>query len=343
MRLEAHRGSRSRSPSTHNPVKESSRARASRRRHLRALPAVPRAAARPSRSATASRSARPRAVVQSVFGMLEDGATHLGVATDHVDRVVPQRSLGRLQGRRRHRSELLRRSSRCSRTSLARARASRCGRWSTSRPTTRSRRRRTVAAADDRVEQVIICTPDKDLGQCVGGKVVQLDRRQRDLARRRRRAARSSACRPSRSPTGSRSSATRADGFPGLPGSGAKTAAARAAPVRATSKRSPTTPRRGTSRTARRRPARGDARGRARASRIGSRCWRRCAPTPTSAPSTTGSGRGPTPELRSMVRTLRLAATARHAAAKLATQTRSEIVSDAVLSRRCGPASRSSR
>ncbi|MEZ5216262.1 MAG: hypothetical protein R2715_06625 [Ilumatobacteraceae bacterium] len=35
-----------------------------------------------------------------------------------------------------------------------------------------------VAAADDRVEQVIICTPDKDLGQCVvGDRVVQLDRR----------------------------------------------------------------------------------------------------------------------------------------------------------------------
>ena len=33
-------------------------------------------------------------------------------------------------------------------------------------------------AADRRVKQVIICTPDKDLGQCVGGKVVQLDRRQ---------------------------------------------------------------------------------------------------------------------------------------------------------------------
>ena len=35
-----------------------------------------------------------------------------------------------------------------------------------------------IAAADDRVDQVIICTPDKDLGQCVGGdRVVQLDRR----------------------------------------------------------------------------------------------------------------------------------------------------------------------
>src|SRR6478752_8081987 len=35
-----------------------------------------------------------------------------------------------------------------------------------------------VAADDDAVERVFICTPDKDLGQCVGGKVVQWDRRQ---------------------------------------------------------------------------------------------------------------------------------------------------------------------
>ena len=34
-----------------------------------------------------------------------------------------------------------------------------------------------LAADDDRVRQVFICTPDKDLGQCVGGKVVQWDRR----------------------------------------------------------------------------------------------------------------------------------------------------------------------
>jgi len=36
------------------------------------------------------------------------------------------------------------------------------------------------AAQDDRVRQVIICTPDKDLSQCVvGSRVVQLDRRGR--------------------------------------------------------------------------------------------------------------------------------------------------------------------
>src|SRR4051794_41796362 len=33
-----------------------------------------------------------------------------------------------------------------------------------------------VAASDSRVEQGIICTPDKDLGQCVGGKNVPVDR-----------------------------------------------------------------------------------------------------------------------------------------------------------------------
>src|SRR5690606_19022355 len=39
-----------------------------------------------------------------------------------------------------------------------------------------------VAAADDRVEQVLILTPDKDLGQCVSGdRVVQYDRRKREI------------------------------------------------------------------------------------------------------------------------------------------------------------------
>lgn len=37
-----------------------------------------------------------------------------------------------------------------------------------------------AAARDARVERVIICTPDKDLAQCVRGtRVVQLDRRKR--------------------------------------------------------------------------------------------------------------------------------------------------------------------
>src|SRR5262249_32306187 len=39
-----------------------------------------------------------------------------------------------------------------------------------------------MASGDARVEQVIVCTPDKDLAQCVrGSRVVQLDRRTREL------------------------------------------------------------------------------------------------------------------------------------------------------------------
>jgi 5'-3' exonuclease len=82
-----------------------------------------------------------------------------------------------------------------------------------------------VAAADTRVERVVICTPDKDLGQCVGGKVVQLDRRNRKLLD-------SDAVRekfgvlPESIPDYLALVGDSADGFPGLPGWGAKSAAA---------------------------------------------------------------------------------------------------------------------
>ena len=80
---------------------------------------------------------------------------------------------------------------------------------------------------DPRVERVIICTPDKDLAQCVRGtRVVQMDRRDADDPRRSRRRSRSSACRRRRFPTTSRWSATRRTAIPGLPGWGAKSAAA---------------------------------------------------------------------------------------------------------------------
>ena len=60
-----------------------------------------------------------------------------------------------------------------------------------------------TAAADPEVEQVVIMTPDKDLAQCViGTRVVQLDRRAGHPHRRGRRAAPSTACPRSRSPTG---------------------------------------------------------------------------------------------------------------------------------------------
>jgi 5'-3' exonuclease len=82
-----------------------------------------------------------------------------------------------------------------------------------------------VAADDDRVERVVICTPDKDLGQCVGGKVWQWDRRQDkwfDAAGVHERLG----VRPESVPDLLALVGDSADGFPGLPGWGAKSAAA---------------------------------------------------------------------------------------------------------------------
>jgi 5'-3' exonuclease len=82
-----------------------------------------------------------------------------------------------------------------------------------------------MAAADDRVERVVICTPDKDLGQCVGGKVVQLDRRKGvyfDAAGVEERLG----VPPASIPDLLALVGDSADGFPGLPGWGSKSAAA---------------------------------------------------------------------------------------------------------------------
>jgi 5'-3' exonuclease len=82
-----------------------------------------------------------------------------------------------------------------------------------------------VAATDPRVEQVVICTPDKDLGQCVGGKVVQLDRR-RDVLLDAEGVRAKFGVPPASIPDWLALVGDSADGFPGLPGFGAKTAAA---------------------------------------------------------------------------------------------------------------------
>lgn len=82
-----------------------------------------------------------------------------------------------------------------------------------------------LAAQDERVERVVICTPDKDLGQCVGGKVVQLDRRHEKLidvegVREKFGVG------PESIPDFLALVGDTADGFPGLAGWGAKSAAA---------------------------------------------------------------------------------------------------------------------
>jgi 5'-3' exonuclease len=81
-----------------------------------------------------------------------------------------------------------------------------------------------VAAADERVDRVLICTPDKDLGQCVGGKVVQWDRRQ-DVVYDVEGVRAKFGVGPESIPDYLALVGDTADGFPGLQGWGAKGAA----------------------------------------------------------------------------------------------------------------------
>src|SRR3989441_1491386 len=82
-----------------------------------------------------------------------------------------------------------------------------------------------TAAADAGVAQVVVCTPDKDLAQCVrGDRIVQLDRRTREL--RDESAVRQKfGVPPTSIPDWLALVGDSADGYPGLPGWGAVSAA----------------------------------------------------------------------------------------------------------------------
>jgi 5'-3' exonuclease len=83
-----------------------------------------------------------------------------------------------------------------------------------------------VADRDERVEQVLIVTPDKDLGQCVrGDRVVQFDRRNREILDADGVRAKFGIGPESITDYLGLVGDT-ADGFPGLPGWGAKSASA---------------------------------------------------------------------------------------------------------------------
>ena len=164
-----------------------------------------------------------RGVVASILGMLEGGATHLGVATDHViesfrNGLWPGYKTGEgmdpeLYGQFGPLEEALDALGVVvwpmlefeADDALAAAAA--------------------MAAADARVEQVVICTPDKDLAQCVRGRrIVQLDRRRgevRDEAGVRQKFG----VPPASIADWLALVGDSADGFPGLPGWGARSAA----------------------------------------------------------------------------------------------------------------------
>ena len=181
-----------------------------------------------SPAAAFDRSAPPelravRGVVGSVLGMLEGGATHVGVATDHVvesfrNALWPGYKTGEgmdpvLYAQFQPLEEALSALGVVvwpmvefeADDALAAAAA--------------------MAAADPRVEQVVVCTPDKDLAQCVrGDRVVQLDRRTREL-RNEAAVQQKFGVLPASIPDWLALVGDSADGFPGLPGWGARSAA----------------------------------------------------------------------------------------------------------------------
>jgi 5'-3' exonuclease len=164
-----------------------------------------------------------RGVVGSLLGLLEGGATHVGVATDHViesfrNALWPDYKTGEgIDPLLRAQFEPLEAALSAlgvvvwpmieleADDALATAAA--------------------MAAGDARVTQVVVCTPDKDLAQCVrGARVVQLDRRTREV--RDEPATRQKfGVPPAAIPDWLALVGDSADGYPGLPGWGPRSAA----------------------------------------------------------------------------------------------------------------------
>jgi 5'-3' exonuclease len=164
-----------------------------------------------------------RGVLTSVLSMLEKGATHLGVATDHVVESFRNDLYPGYKTSEGVPAELLSQFPILEEAlesmgikvwpevyfeaddALASAAAK--------------------AAGDERVGQVLICTPDKDLAQCVAGnRVVQLDRR-RDILRDEAGVVEKFGVRPQSIPDYLAVVGDSADGYPGIAGWGLKAAA----------------------------------------------------------------------------------------------------------------------
>jgi len=177
----------------------------------------------PSHRAGPMEVAAARGVARSLAGLLEEGATHLGVATDHViesfrNAMYPGYKTGEgIEPDLRAQFPLL--------EELLEA----CGlvvwRMTEFEADDALAAAAARSAADPRVRRVHIATPDKDLAQCVrGDRVVQLDRR-KGLIRTADDVVERFGVPPAAIPDYLALVGDTADGYPGLPGWGAKSAA----------------------------------------------------------------------------------------------------------------------
>jgi 5'-3' exonuclease len=164
-----------------------------------------------------------RGVLGSVFSMIEAGATHLGVATDHVVESFRNDLYPGYKTSEGVPPELL------SQFPILEEALQAMGVivW----PMTYFEADDALASAaakaspDDRVKQVIICTPDKDLAQCVvGTRIVQLDRR-REIMRDEAGVEEKFGVKPASIPDFLAVTGDSADGYPGIAGWGQKGAA----------------------------------------------------------------------------------------------------------------------
>lgn len=164
-----------------------------------------------------------RGVLASVLSMLENGATHIGVATDHVVESFRNELYSGYKTSEGVAPELL------SQFPILEEALAAMGVmvW----PMVYYEADDALASAavkasqDARVRQVLICTPDKDLSQCVvGTRIVQLDRR-REVLRDETGVIAKFGVKPESISDYLAVVGDSADGFPGLSGWGAKAAA----------------------------------------------------------------------------------------------------------------------
>jgi 5'-3' exonuclease len=185
-------------------------------RHYYALPSA--------RDADGREVAAVRGVVASVLGMISAGATHIGVATDHVVESFRNDLWPGYKTSAGVEPDLL------AQFPLLEDALTEAGFvvW----PMVEFEADDALAAAaliaarDTRVDQVIICTPDKDLAQCVRGtRVVQLNRRTR-VTSDEAGVIQKFGVTPASIPDYLALVGDAADGYPGLRGWGAKSSAA---------------------------------------------------------------------------------------------------------------------